>query len=83
MYHEDLDTWDSGDHAGTYRGHVVGMRVGTRRIECIQDHDLLAHARDVGNYITTRLEEIAEANPNPQLVDVRDKDLFNGARRRR
>jgi diaminobutyrate-2-oxoglutarate transaminase len=77
MYHEDLDTWGSGDHAGTYRGHVVGMRAGTRAIEYIQEHDLLAHARELGDYIRTRLEEVGESNP--QLAEVRGKGLFIGA----
>ncbi|RDZ38194.1 aspartate aminotransferase family protein [Haloferax sp. Atlit-47N] len=77
IYHEDLDTWGSGDHAGTYRGHVVGMRAGTRAIEYIQEHDLLAHARDLGQYIRGRLSEVAE--DNPRIVDVRGKGLFIGA----
>ncbi|ELZ08139.1 class III aminotransferase [Natrinema thermotolerans DSM 11552] len=77
MYHEDLDTWGSGDHAGTYRGHVVGMRAGTRAIEYIQDHDLLAHARDLGEYIRGRLREAGEGNAH--LADVRGKGLFIGA----
>ncbi|MFC6954990.1 aspartate aminotransferase family protein [Halorubellus litoreus] len=77
IYDEELDTWGSGDHAGTYRGHVVGMRAGTRAIEYIQEHDLLAHARDLGGYIRDRLEEAAEANP--RIVEVRGKGLFIGA----
>ncbi|MDS0300514.1 aspartate aminotransferase family protein [Halogeometricum sp. S1BR25-6] len=77
MYHEDLDTWGSGDHAGTYRGHVVGMRAGTRAIEYIQEHDLLSHARELGEYLRARLEEAGESNP--QLAEVRGKGLFVGA----
>jgi diaminobutyrate-2-oxoglutarate transaminase len=77
MYHEDLDTWGSGDHAGTYRGHVVAMRAGTRAIEYVQEHDLLSHARDLGEYIRARLREAGESNP--RLADVRGKGLFIGA----
>ncbi|WP_254524998.1 aspartate aminotransferase family protein [Natrinema caseinilyticum] len=77
MYHEDLDTWGAGDHAGTYRGHVVGMRAGTRAIEYIQDHDLLAHARDLGEYIRGRLRDVADGNE--RLADVRGRGLFIGA----
>ncbi|RQH01721.1 aspartate aminotransferase family protein [Natrarchaeobius oligotrophus] len=75
IYHEDLDTWGSGDHAGTYRGHVVGMRAGTRAIEYIQEHDLLAHARDLGEYIRGRLREA----PSERLGEVRGAGLFIGA----
>ena len=77
MYHEDLDTWDAGGHAGTYRGHVVAMRAGTRAIEYIQAHDLLAHARDLGEHIRSRLRAAGEGNEH--LGDVRGRGLFIGA----
>ncbi|WP_440770319.1 aspartate aminotransferase family protein [Natronorubrum sp. DTA28] len=77
MYKEELDTWGSGDHAGTYRGHVVAMRAGTRAIEYIQEHDLLAHARDLGEYIQGRLQEAADETD--RLGQIRGKGLFIGA----
>jgi len=77
IYHEDLDTWGPGDHAGTYRGHVVGMRAGTRAIEYVQEHDLLAHARDLGEYIQGRLRDVAA--DNDRLAVVRGRGLFVGA----
>ena len=77
IYREDLDTWGSGDHAGTYRGHVVAMRAGSRAIEYIQQHDLLAHARDLGADIRARLREIADGNSH--LGEVRGRGLFVGA----
>ena len=77
IYHEDLDTWGSGDHAGTYRGHVVGMRAGSRAIEYIQEHDLLAHSRELGSEIRARLREVGE--DVDELVEVRGTGLFIGA----
>lgn len=77
MYHEDLDTWESGDHAGTYRGHVPAMVGGVRAIEYIRSHDLLDHATEVGERIRGRLRDAAEAAPG--LGDVRGKGLFVGA----
>ena len=77
IYREELDTWGSGDHAGTYRGHVVAMRAGSRAIEYVQDHDLLAHARELGEYIRSRLATVAEENPH--VGEVRGKGLFIGA----
>jgi diaminobutyrate-2-oxoglutarate transaminase len=76
IYREDLDTWDTCDNPWTYRGHVDAMRAGTRAIEYIRNHDLLAHARDLGEYIRGRLREAAEGNP--RIVDVRGKGLFVG-----
>ncbi|MBP2252496.1 diaminobutyrate-2-oxoglutarate transaminase [Halarchaeum solikamskense] len=75
IYHEDLDTWGPGDHAGTYRGHVVAMRAGSRAIEYIEAHDLLAHARDLGAHIRGRLRDVNA----PLVGDVRGKGLFVGA----
>ena len=77
MYREELDTWGPGDHAGTYRGHVTAMRAGTRAIEYIEAHDLLAHARELGEYIRGRLEELAETTP--AIAEVRGKGLFIAA----
>ncbi|EMA70756.1 aminotransferase class-III [Halorubrum aidingense JCM 13560] len=77
MYHEDLDTWGPGDHAGTYRGHVPAMVGGLRAIEYIQSHDLLDHATEVGAWIRDRLRDAGESDPG--LGEVRGKGLFVGA----
>ena len=77
IYHEEFDTWGPGDHAGTYRGHVVGMRAGTRAIEYVQAHDLLAHARELGSYVRERLREAGEGTD--RLAEVRGRGLFVGA----
>ncbi|WP_137287684.1 aspartate aminotransferase family protein [Halorussus salinisoli] len=76
MYHEDLDTWEAGGHAGTYRGFLPAMRAGTRAIEYIQSHDLLTHARDVGEYMRSRLREGTENNS--RIGEIRGKGLFIG-----
>lgn len=76
MYREELDTWGSGGHVGTYRGNLPAMRGGVRAIEYIERHDLLEHAREVGSYIRDRLLEVAERNPH--LAEVRGKGMFVG-----
>ncbi|RLM57272.1 aspartate aminotransferase family protein [Halobellus sp. Atlit-31R] len=77
IYHEDLDTWDSGDHAGTYRGNVPAMNAGLRAIEYIEAHDLLDHAAEMGDLIKSRLREIGADNPH--LAEVRGEGLIIGA----
>ncbi|GGL65913.1 aspartate aminotransferase family protein [Halocalculus aciditolerans] len=74
IYHEDLDTWGPGDHAGTYRGHVVAMRAGLRALEYVEEHDLLAHARRLGDDMRSRLRDVDA----PAVGDVRGKGLFVG-----
>ncbi|GAB3419773.1 diaminobutyrate--2-oxoglutarate transaminase family protein [Haloparvum alkalitolerans] len=77
IYHEDLDTWGPGDHAGTYRGHVPAMVGGLRAIEYIESHDLLDHATEVGAWIRDRLRDAGAGDPG--LGEVRGKGLFVGA----
>lgn len=77
IYHEDLDTWGPGDHAGTYRGHVPAMVGGLRAIEYIESHDLLDHATAVGAWIRDRLRDAGDGDPG--LGEVRGKGLFVGA----
>ena len=75
MYHEKFDTWGPGGHIGTFRGNVPAMRGGLAAIDYIESHDLLAHARELGEYIRGRLRE-AE---NDHLAEVRGQGLFIGA----
>lgn len=77
MYREELDTWEAGGHVGTYRGNVPAMRAGVRAIEYIQDHDLLAHAREMGSYIRGRLRDAADETS--RIGEVRGRGLFVGA----
>jgi diaminobutyrate-2-oxoglutarate transaminase len=77
VYSGELDTWEPGSHTGTFRGNVPAMRAGLRAIEYIDEHDLLAHARDLGEYIRSRLDEVKAETPC--LGDVRGKGLFIGA----
>ena len=76
MYHEDLDTWDAGGHVGTFRGNAPAMVGGIRAIEYIQDHDLLTHAQELGEYIRDRLEETIESTN--QIKNIRGRGLFIG-----
>jgi len=76
VYHDSLDTWGPGDHAGTFRGHVVAMRAGLRALDYIEGNDLLRHARDLGTYVRDRLTEATAGIPH--RVDVRGKGLFVG-----
>ncbi len=76
MYHEDLDTWGPGGHVGTYRGNVPAMVGGIRAIDYIEEHDLLAHAREMGGYMRERLQAAADETDN--IIEVRGRGLFTG-----
>ncbi|WP_323174289.1 aspartate aminotransferase family protein [Natrialba sp. PRR66] len=76
LYHEDFDTWGPGGHVGTFRGNAPAMVGGIRAIEYIQEHDLLSHATDLGEFIRGRFAELAETTP--EIAAVRGKGLFIG-----
>ena len=77
VYDEELDVLEPGAHAGTFRGYLPAMRAAVRAIEYVEAHDLLAHARELGEYVLTRLEEAA--GNAPRVADVRGRGLFVGA----
>ena len=77
MYREELDTWGPGGHTGTFRGFLPAMRASVRAIEYVQEFDLLAHAREVGEYMQSRLREVAE--DVPELGEVRGRGMYVGA----
>ncbi len=76
MYHEEYDTWGPGGHVGTFRGNVPAFVGGIRAIEYAEEHDLLAHSREVGDYIRSRFRELAEEVP--YIHQVRGKGQFTG-----
>lgn len=76
VYRSDLDTWGPGGHVGTFRGNLPAMRGGVAAVEYIREHDLLAHAQDLGSTIRERLRAVA--TENPFLGDVRGRGLFVG-----
>ncbi len=75
MYHEKYDTWDPGGHVGTFRGNVPAMRGGIAAIEYIQHHNLLDHAKELGEYMRARLRDVQSR----YVGVVRGKGLFIGA----
>ncbi|MFT4950279.1 MAG: diaminobutyrate-2-oxoglutarate transaminase [Natronomonas sp.] len=76
MYHEDYDTWGPGGHVGTFRGNAPAFVGGVRAIEYVEEHDVLEHSRNVGQYIRSRFRELAE--DIPQIHQVRGKGQFTG-----
>jgi diaminobutyrate-2-oxoglutarate transaminase len=76
MFHEKFDTWEPGTHKGTFRGYVPAMVAGTRAIEYIKAHDLLAHGREVGELIRNRLRAAGETSP--YVAEIRGEGMLTG-----
>jgi diaminobutyrate-2-oxoglutarate transaminase len=76
VYSEDLDVWDPGAHAGTFRGNQLAMAAGEATIDHILEHDLDDHAAAMGARLRERLEATAERFET--AGDVRGRGLLLG-----
>jgi taurine--2-oxoglutarate transaminase len=63
-------------HGHTYAGHPVAVAAGRAAVETYLDDDLIPHAREVGEYLGSALEDVAEAHPS--VGEVRGVGLFRG-----
>jgi diaminobutyrate-2-oxoglutarate transaminase len=76
VYHEDLDLWQPGAHAGTFRGNQLAMASGAAALRYIRERELDRHADAMGRRLSDRLHELqAEA---PGLGEVRGRGLMIG-----
>jgi diaminobutyrate-2-oxoglutarate transaminase len=73
-----LDTWHPGAHIGTFRGHQVGMAAGAAGIDFTLEHDLAAHARELGELALTTLRAAAADGELPAVGEVRGRGLMVG-----
>ncbi|MFC0558923.1 aspartate aminotransferase family protein [Halalkalibacter alkalisediminis] len=76
VYHEDLDKWNPGAHAGTFRGNQIAFAAGTATIKFVKENALAEHAEEVGSRLMKQLQEI-QAQTNC-IGDVRGRGLMIG-----
>ena len=75
-FDERLNTWEPGDHIGTFRGHQVAMAAGAAAIKYIADTNLLEHVVALGKLAAALLRDSAETLP--AIGDIRGQGLFIG-----
>jgi diaminobutyrate-2-oxoglutarate transaminase len=76
LYHQDLDQWGPGAHAGTFRGNQLAMAAGIASLRYTQEQDLVTHAQVMGERLLTHLRQIQQ--DLPWLGDVRGRGLMVG-----
>ncbi|MFI9808095.1 diaminobutyrate--2-oxoglutarate transaminase family protein [Streptomyces sp. NPDC052301] len=57
VYREDLDVWQPGAHAGTFRGNQLAMAAGTATLAHVRENGLAERAADLGSRMLTHLRE--------------------------
>lgn len=76
IYREELDTWESGAHIGTFRGHQVAMAAGLASLEFIEENEINEHVKRLGRVMLSLLED---EEPEMKFVgESRGKGLMIG-----
>ncbi|MBQ3982101.1 MAG: diaminobutyrate--2-oxoglutarate transaminase family protein, partial [Treponema sp.] len=76
VYNKDLDKWQPGAHAGTFRGNQLAMKAGTVTLNRISKTEFLADVKRKGDYLFSKLEELKQQVSI--IGDVRGKGLMLG-----
>ncbi|WP_369383442.1 diaminobutyrate--2-oxoglutarate transaminase family protein [Streptomyces sp. cg36] len=76
VYRDDLDVWQPGAHAGTFRGNQLAMAAGTATLAYVRENQLAERAALLGARITARLQGLAA--DHPCIGDVRGRGLMIG-----
>ncbi len=75
---EIADSFNNGlEYFNTFGGNPVSMATGLAVLKVIQDEEMQAHAKEVGNYLMAGLKRLMLKHPI--IGDVRGHGLFIGA----
>ncbi|MET8326898.1 diaminobutyrate--2-oxoglutarate transaminase family protein [Streptomyces sp. NPDC005181] len=76
VYRSELDTWQPGAHAGTFRGNQLAMAAGTATLAYVRENRLAERAATLGACMLARLQALAV--DHPCIGDVRGRGLMIG-----
>ncbi|MEV7611371.1 diaminobutyrate--2-oxoglutarate transaminase family protein [Streptomyces sp. NPDC089799] len=76
VYHSDLDLWEPGAHAGTFRGNQLAMAAGTATLAYVRQNRLAERAAVLGDRMLAALQGLAA--DHPCIAEVRGRGLMIG-----
>jgi diaminobutyrate-2-oxoglutarate transaminase len=76
LYREEMDVWEPGAHAGTFRGHQLAMAAGAATLRFIRTEKIADHAAAVGARLKGHLQALQK--DRPWVGDVRGQGLMLG-----
>ncbi|MGW2300793.1 diaminobutyrate--2-oxoglutarate transaminase family protein [Streptomyces sp. NPDC001809] len=76
VYRSELDAWEPGAHAGTFRGNQLAMAAGTATLAYVRENKLAERAGVLGDRILGQLRGLA--GDHPCIGDVRGRGLMIG-----
>ncbi|MFD5418116.1 diaminobutyrate--2-oxoglutarate transaminase family protein [Streptomyces sp. NPDC127069] len=76
VYRSELDVWEPGAHAGTFRGNQLAMAAGTATLAYVRRNGLAERAAELGGRMLAALRGLAA--DQPCVGDVRGRGLMLG-----
>ncbi|MFD8816948.1 aminotransferase class III-fold pyridoxal phosphate-dependent enzyme, partial [Streptomyces sp. NPDC059627] len=76
VYRDDLDVWEPGAHAGTFRGNQLAMAAGTATLAHVRENALAERAGLLGSRMLSQLRRLQ--NDFACVGDVRGRGLMIG-----
>ena len=76
VYRDDLDVWQPGAHAGTFRGNQLAMAAGAATLAYVRENGLAERAATLGARMLAQLRGLAA--DFPCIGDVRGRGLMIG-----
>ncbi|MBS0151268.1 MAG: diaminobutyrate--2-oxoglutarate transaminase [Nitrospira sp.] len=76
VYQAELDRWQPGAHAGTFRGNQMAMAAGAATIEFVRTHRLDQHAQVMGERLLSHLRTAQTSLRS--FGDIRGRGLMIG-----
>ncbi|MET9172532.1 diaminobutyrate--2-oxoglutarate transaminase family protein [Streptomyces misionensis] len=76
VYRDDLDVWEPGAHAGTFRGNQLAMAAGTATLAYVREHGLAERAGRLGARMLARLR--SDIGGSACVGEVRGRGLMIG-----
>lgn len=76
VYREELDAWQPGAHAGTFRGNQLAMAAGAATLAYVRENRLAERAAELGSRMLRQLQRLA--GEFSCIGDVRGKGLMIG-----
>ncbi|MEO1645963.1 MAG: ornithine--oxo-acid transaminase, partial [Chloroflexota bacterium] len=69
-----MDMFKPGDHGSTFGGNPLGAAIANEALSVLIEEDMIANARELGDYLMARLHEI----DSPHVKEVRGRGLLIG-----
>lgn len=76
VYRSELDLWQPGAHAGTFRGNQLAMAAGAATLAYVRENQLAERAGTLGARMLARLQALS--SDHPSIGDVRGRGLMIG-----